>query len=769
MRTKPYRQCIAVVLAIAIASLIAIFQSSAEVASTHVPSMIPLSGTWEFAPELRDRADLQLTLKPTRSFPNDLDRYDWQEIKVPANWYLQQQDLSGAVWYRYRFHGKPQLNNKLVRLVFEGVDYAADVWLNGEYLGFHEGYFQPFGFWVSPQLNFDRENTLLVRVNSPKEDESKPDWSLHKRLIKGIFSHHDTRPGGAWTDRAQEKNTGGIWAPVYLQVSEKVAIADVLVTPQLQLEQNQAIANVDLLLTHPQDVADPVEIKMHLVPHNFSGSSSQTVTLTQQLKGTSDRIQLSIAQDNPKLWWSWEHGDPNLYKLAIEVSQSGHLLDRKDVVFGFRSIQLEPKTKTWKLNGKPIFLRGTNYIATQWLSEMTPEKYSFDLALMKRANINAIRVHAHIAGREFYRLSDEMGFLIWQDFPLQWGYEESLEFRAEATKQAKDMVRLLYNHPAIVAWCLHNEPPWDANWMQYKYRNYNPNQNRSLNAAMYDSVKNIDLTRYLHPYSSVREHPWLGWYSGSWLDYAKPTQEPMITEFGAQALPNITSLRRIFTETELFPNSEPVWKKWEYHNFQRHETFDLAKVSMGKNRQEFVDNTQKNQARSIEFTAEALRRQRFHPVTSIFQFMFVEDWPSVNWGIVDYWRNPKPAYEALKTAYQPVLPSIAWLQEEWKFGETIHLDLWIINDLWQSFPNAKISYAIARQGFLQWQQQQKSETGVDISPNSGSLIQTVQYQPKQVGKHEIVVKIFDRNDNLLGQNSFAFAVKPSEKKLPPSS
>jgi beta-mannosidase len=149
--------------------------------------------------------------------------------------------------------------------------------------------------------------------------------------------------------------------------------------------------------------------------------------------------------------------------------------------------------------------------------------------------------------------------------------------------------------------------------------------------------------------------------------------------------------------------------------------------------------------------------------------MFVEDWPSVNWGIVDYWRDPKPAYEALKTAYQPVLPSIAWVQEEWKPGETINLDLWIINDLWQSFPNAKISYAIARHGFLQWQQQQKSETRVDISPNSGSLVQTVKYQPKQVGKHEIVVKILDRNDNLLGQNSFAFAVKPSEKKLPPSS
>ena len=726
-----------------------------------LPVTIPLAGTWQFVPDPMQPANSSLSLRPANSSVPALERRNWQDIAVPSNWFLQGQDLDGVVWYRHRFPVDSSLKDKVVKLVFEGVDYAADVWLNGEYLGFHEGYFQPFSFLVSEQLRLGGENVLTVRVNSPKERGGK-DWSLHKRLIKGIFSHHDTRPGGAWSDRGQEQNTGGIWAPVYLQVSETIAIDRVKITPHLYLKDQKAIAEVDLTLTYPGQTPEDVQVQLQLAPHNFPGVPDELIVEQRRLEPGVNHLKFHLVREKPRLWWTWEHGPPNLYKLKVSIVESGRTLDRSETVFGFRTITFDPIAQVWKLNGKRLFLRGTNYIASQWLSEMTPEKYGFDLALMKQANINAVRVHAHIEAQSFYRLCDRAGMLVWQDFPLQWGYTDKPELIAEAIKQGKDMINLLYNHPSLIAWSLHNEPPWNADWMQYKYENYDPEQNQKLDEELFASLRNLDRTRYLQKHSSISEHPWWGWYYGPFQKYAEPTEEPIITEFGAQALPNLPSLRRIFTEAELWPDTEAEWEKWSYHNFQRHETFNIAQVPMGTNPKEFIDNTQRYQAQLTQFAAEAYRRQRFQPVSGIFQFMFVENWPSVNWGIVDYWRNPKPGYEALKIAYQPVLPSIVWSKQIWQLGEEIHLGLWVINDLWRAFPEAKVTYTLQHQ----WQKVQTVQVTTDIEPDSLQDLMTISYQPKQVGDYELVVRILDRDGNLLGQNAFEFTVATTEQDAP---
>lgn len=406
------------------------------------------------------------------------------------------------------------------------------------------------------------------------------------------------------------------------------------------------------------------------------------------------------------------------------------------------------------MNGRRLFLRGTNYIATQWLSEMTPDKYQADIDLMKEANINTVRVHAHVIGKEFYELCDRNGVFVWQDFPLQWGYEDTPQFLKEATRQAQDMIGYLYNHPSILAWSLHNEPPWDADWMKYKYESYDPEQNRELDAKLFANLQGEDPTRLLHPVSTVGEHPWWGWYSHTMYKYAEPTTEAIISEFGAQALPHLASLRRIFTEDELWPDTEAEWDKWLYHNFQRHETFNIAKVPMGNTTQEFIDNTQQYQSQLIQFAAEAYRRQRYQPVSSIFQFMFVEDWPSINWGIVDYWRQPKPGHEALKWAYQPVLPSIAWPQLTWTLGETVELELWAINDLWKDYPEAIFTYSLH-------QNQQRLKSGqsrINLAADSSQPVDKIFFQPQNLGSYTVTATLKDRLGTVLGENQFVFDV-----------
>lgn len=712
-----------------------------------VLSSISLDGEWKFASGY---------LQPDNASQPTFNDRNWRSIQVPGNWFLQGHDLSGVVWYRRKFQIDRSLKGKVIQLVFDGVDYTGDVWLNGHYLGFHEGYFQPFRFVVSDNLKYNGDNILVVKVNSPTEEPEKV-WSLHKRIIKGVLNHHDTRPGGAWSVRGQEQNTGGIWAPVSLQISDRVAITHQQVTPELDSQFKNANARVDLTIINPTPKPQTVQLSLQLQPVNFPGSPDSPIIQTQILKPGTNQLSINIPKTEPHLWWTWEHGKPDLYRVKTEILSKNKILDRSSSTFGFRTIRLNPQSQVWELNGRRMFLRGTNYIASQWLSEMTREKYSIDLKLMQQANINSIRVHAHIEAAEFYRLCDEMGLLVWQDFPLQWGYSDAPDFVAEATRQADDMVTMLFNHPSIFTWSIHNEPPWDATWMKDKYPDYHPKQNRYLDETIYNSLRSRDSTRHLHLASTTQEHPWYGWYSGKWQDYGKPTKEPLITEFGAQALPNRSSLEKIFTAAELFPDTPAKLEKWKYHNFQPHETFNLAKVPMGKNIEEFINNTQQYQAQLTQFAAESYRRQRYQPVSAIFQFMFVEDWPSINWGIVDYWRQTKPGYEMLKRAYQPILPSIVITKQQWKVGESIPVEFWLINDLWRSIPNSKLTYTLKRVNEIIKQ----DSIDLAITPDSIKQIDKLNLSNLELGNYQLLAKVTDRQGNLLGENTASFDVTRS--------
>jgi beta-mannosidase len=709
------------------------------------PIVVDLGGIWKAKSG---------KLIPANQYLPDLNDSAWHDITVPSNWYLQGYDYTGIVWYRRNFSLALSLRDSMIRLQFEGVDYSADIWLNGNYIGFHEGYFQPFSFDISKDVIFDKDNQLTVRVNSPLEDPGKA-WSLKKQLIKGIYGHHDTRPGGAWSVTGQDKNTGGIWAPVTLHISQTTQINSVDILPVLEFGDTSVTISSNIFSSAQQD--RKFQMIVEIQPYNFSvhsGSSISNIdTITLNPGENSDKLVIPCS--NIKLWWPMGYGEQHLYKLVVKISKDDTVNDCFEKVFGFRTVECDPKTSVWRINGRKIFLRGTNYISSQWLTEMTREKYELDIALMKKANINAVRVHVHIEANEFYDLCDEAGLLIWQDFPLQWGYANDRSFIDRAKKQAIDMVNLLNRHPSVITWTMHNEPPWDSDWMKYKYSDYNPNQNIKLDDELFACISEFDRTRPTQKHSAGVQHPWFGWYSGTTRDYEKPTSQAFITEFGAQALPRLTSLRKIFDEEELWPSNDEEWSKWDYHNFQRRETFDIAKVEKGKNIFEFITNTQDYQAHLVKLAAESYRRQKYDPVTAIFQFMFVENWPSVNWGILDYWRNPKPGYDALSIAYQPVLPMAVIKINDNK----IVADLWVVNDKWIDLKKIELSYTITDDETTYL----KASNIIDIGKDSAEKYITMNNKLPDAGKYMLIIKLTDAKGNVIGYNDYPFTIIDDEK------
>ncbi len=587
---------------------------------------ISLNGKWNFT----KLAESTLT---KRSIP--VKKTKGRIIEVPSNWYRQGEDFAGEALYETSFRAPILQRGQAAFLRFKGADYFLRAELNGHRLGNHEGYFQTFEFPATSALL--NQNQLKVWVESPKENTKV--WPHHKHLIKGIFNHHDARPGSWDQEHGQDHNTGGLWNGMELLLVNRVFLKQTHASSVL-LNNGQAVVNLKLVLVN---VAESGEYDIEV---DFTGEGFPAKLKTKKnihLQRGQTEVQLSQTFKKPRLWWTWDQGEPNLYKASISIRrcETRHVVETGSVRFGIREIKVTPQWEFF-LNGRKFFPRGTNIIPTQWLSEYTGDKPRHDVKLMKEANLNAVRVHAHVNRQEFYDACDEAGLFVWQDFALQWSYEATDAFTRNACRQIKEMVRLLYNHPSIFVWCCHNEPSFNKD---------------ELDPILARAVKEEDDSRFVDTQSDFRFHPYPGWYlDDSALKDTPGTIGPENTfysEFGAQALPEVASLRKMFTPKELWP---PDWKKWAIHDFQYFQTFNVARLDMGKSIGEFVKNSQEHQAYTVKEYIQSFRAKKYKPMNGYFQFMFVDCWPAITWSVVDYFRKPKLGYQALQTASQPLLP-----------------------------------------------------------------------------------------------------------------
>jgi len=235
-----------------------------------------------------------------------------------------------------------------------------------------------------------------------------------------------------------------------------------------------------------------------------------------------------------------------------------------------------------------------------------------------------------------------------------------------------------------------------------------------------------------------------------------PPIPPLVTEFGAQALAHIDSLRSFIPVHSLRPETDADWAPWSFHNFQRKETFEIAGVARGEHLRDWVANTQEYQSELIQLAAESYRRQRFAPVGGIFQFMFVECWPSIGWAMVGHDRRPKPSYYALQTAFQPLLPSIEWTRRAWPAEDPAELALWVINDFGHGFVGAWLSYAILEDDTVLFENRLK----IDVGADSATRIATVASTPSTPGTYELWVRLEAEGLWAPATNHLTFEVLP---------
>lgn len=654
------------------------------------------------------------------------------EMNIPSNWQLEGLDnFNGTVWFIREFEYKPEIKDwRALFLNFGGVDYYCQVWLNDCYLGNHEGYFQEFRFRIDKAFRETGTNRLIVKVTSPLEEPGSV-WPLRKKLIKGIFSHHDCRPGAWDMQYGQDKNTGGIWNTVSLDAAGRLMYSDIRINSRILDTGN--IARVVMSFSYENFSDEAVEENVSVKIISPKGDIAFSGAFMCGFHSGVGTQTIALDLKDPQPWNTWDLGEPNMYMSEITSSSAGTY----HTSFGIREVHMD-ESGSFFLNGKKLFLRGTNIIPEQFLSTLSHDRIKRIADLIRGANINAVRIHAHVNRKEVYEEFDRQGIILWQDFSLQWTYDDSPGFSANACSQIKDMVSQLYNHPSIAFWCCHNEPG---------------EQIRMLDPFLRDAVLNEDSTRIVRLASNYEEHAYDGWYWGSMEHYAAAPMGPLVTEFGAQALPARESLQKFLTEDEL---KRPDWKKWAYHDFQYEQTFHIAKVKRGNSVDEFIENSQQYQADYIRTAVDFYRRRKNDGITGVFHFMFIDCWPSITWSVVDYFQEPKKGYHALGDVFRPLYLSVKLRQKEYLPESFLNTDLWIINDLYKVYLDSYVAVKLDGQllGKLD---------NINIKENSVEFFYWEKMKfglPENIaaGKHTLRFELYDAGDTMISDNEMEIVI-----------
>ncbi len=656
---------------------------------------------------------------------DDFDADHWEAIEVPGHWRSTPAfgDTDGSLLYRRDFESTGGDEGRRSWLTFDGLFYQGDVWLDGAYLGDTEGYFAPHTFEVTEALRARQAHNLAVEVTcTPQVDKTA------KRNITGVFQH--------WDCLDPDWNPGGIWRPVRITETGPVRIARLRVVCREATPHRAVLA---LRATLDSDVARTITLRTTL-----GGLDQET---EQPLAAGPNEVEWTMTMDHPALWWPRALGDPILHDLCVQVtldaSEGGSLCDERMLQTGLRQVRL----RSWvaSINGERLFLKGSNHGPTRMaLAEATPEELAGDVRLALDAGLDLLRIHAHITRPELYAAADESGLLLWQDFPLQWGYARGI--RKQAVRQVGDTVDLLGHHPSIAIWCGHNEPMAIENdpamWGDPKAlarmgaRAFAAQELPTWNKTVLDrSVKRAfeknDSSRPVIAHSGVLPHPpmldgtdshlYFGWYHSHERDLPDflrrmPRMGRFVTEFGAQAVPTNAA----FCEPERWPDLD--WDRLARTHALQKPIFDrFVPPADHASFESWQQATQAYQALVVRRQIEALRRIKYRPTGGFAQFCVADGHPAVTWSVLGHDRTPKLGYEALRAACAPVIVVADRLPAQMRPGQALHIDVHVVSDLRAALEGVEVTAELRWPGgsrMWRWQG--------DISADSCERVGTIE-------------------------------------------
>jgi hypothetical protein len=565
------------------------------------------------------------------------------EHGVPEEWpwhfrrtRIEQQEW----WYARTFDVPAGWRGREVRLVFEGIDYAATVYVNGAPVSRHEGMFGGPEVPVGDVLRFGERNEVVVRISPPPRDwhgvmKASPGWGWHYGHLISI----------------------GIWKPVRLEVVPEVDLRHVFVsTLALDADRGRAQVRVRGDLHWPGD-AD-ARLRLDGVIEAPDGGVAERFGLDVPVRPGANRFETELELEDVLAWWPFGHGEQPLYRAVLAAADGGPAVA---ATFGIRTVEMAAlpdwageEYYRWRfvVNGRPLFVTGANWC---WTDPMATRGFDVDEHLLRLAvhgNLTMLRAWGGgiVESDAFYDACDRLGILVYQEFPLNFGLPDaSVTDLGVLDRQATRIVERLRNHPSLVMWGGGNE---------------NPEMPVGDDAMLVAGrrVSLLDDTRPFH-----RSDPWGGsaheygpYHEGKRIDEGYlAVDTAFFGEYGLSSQSDLASMARF-----LDPALLDAWPPPEHGAILQHQSqfsrFDLFKqlryADYGPvaSWAQMVEYSQVAQGEALRFASELMRAGSGTHSGGYWFYKLGEVFPGASWAVVDYYGSPKLSYYLARRFSRPV-------------------------------------------------------------------------------------------------------------------
>lgn len=555
-------------------------------------------------------------------------------------------------WYRTEFQIPAADRGQRLWLHFDGINYSANVWLNGRKIADSAdvaGSFRRYEFDVTDAARVGGTNALAVEVFAPKPDDLALTWV-------------------DWNPTPPDKMMG-LWHDVYLTTSGPVSLRFPQVVTRLD-QPSLAAAHLTVNAELHNATNRPVEgtLKGRIEKIQFSKGVRLEPGETKVVSFTPEEFrQLNLT--NPRLWWPASLGAPNLYELAMQFETGGRVSDSQTTRFGIREVTSEVDAdahRVFKVNGQKVLIRGGGWAPDMFL-RFNPQRLEAEFRYVKNMNLNAIRLEGKLESDYFYDLADREGILVlagwcccshWEHWTHRQDYQEGPVWGPEdytvAAASQTDQIKRLRNHPSLLVWLngSDNPPPADVEKMYddiLQKENW-PNPSLSSATAQPTELTGASGVKMEGPYEWVPPTYWL-------QDNKHGGAHGFATEISpGPAVPPVESLHRMLPPEHLWPIDDV----WSFHagggKFKTLDVFTAAMTARYGEAKGLEDYAAKSQLMTYEGQRamfESYAKNKYAS-TGVVQWMLNNAWPSLIWHLYDYYLRPGGGYFGTKKACEPV-------------------------------------------------------------------------------------------------------------------
>src|SRR5579863_10300267 len=621
--------------------------------------------------------DVHLDLLANKKIP---DPY-FRDNEAKLQWIEQ------ASWeYETSFDAGAALVGKAnVELVFDGLDAAAEVYLNDVLVLSADNMFRVWRVPVKERLHAGK-NVLRVVFPSPIKAAEKvaatdPWQPKTKTEAKTYIRKAAYEYGWDWGPRFV---TSGIWKPVRIEGWDKVRIADFAIR---QRDVSKEVAHIDAEVEVQAASAGPGSV---VVKFDDAGKPVVLTAKTELHVGTNV-IDVPVEIRQPKLWYPAGYGEQPRYEFTAEVSAGGAKAEERKTKVGLRSVVLDRHPDKWGrsfqlvVNGIPVFAKGADVIPfDSFPNRVTTANYRRILESARDANMNMIRHWGggYYESDEFYSICDELGIMVWQDFMFGNDWQPgTYDFKLNIEAEAEDQVRRLRNHPSIVIWSGNNETEVALNWGQrgslpmdvkwQMWQDYLTEFSGILNRVVarldsetpyWPSSPSSDYEEttpnYMPGYQSGDAHIWDVWHGRVPFSTYETHHARFVTEYGFQSFPEMRTIEAFTDPADRTGIFTPVMLGHQKNNEGNDiiHNYLLKDYSEPKDFASFLYVSQVLQAEGIKIGAEHFRRSRPETMGSIF-WQLNDCWPVASWSSIDYYGRWKALQYYARRFYAPILVS----------------------------------------------------------------------------------------------------------------